>query len=104
MRKYIADKICELYDSDFSHFPQFIITFLYIILGDFRIGGFTKFNFPNIGNYSYSDIFQGFDGDWYVYKTYHSYVFPKLSTYDFLSIQPITGPVSTKFEMKYSPV
>lgn len=101
MRKYIADKICELYDSDFSHFPQFIIRLLSKTLKDFRFTGFTKFCFPDIGTYSYSDMFQGINGDWYVYKTYRSYIFPHISTYDLLSVQPMSGPISLTFKINY---
>jgi len=100
IRKYLADKIYNVYDGKIHHFPSYISKFLYILLKDYRFV-FYKIQMPMFGYYEYSDMRKLLDGTWVVEKTFKHKKFPELSTYEMLNVQPMTGPVGLTFTLKY---
>ena len=101
LKKKIANKICQIYDNDFYHFPKIVRRFLYRFLNDYRFGPFQTFAFPKIGRYVYSDLIKISDGYWVVYKTFVPIKFPELLARDIIDVQPMSGPISLTFKINY---
>lgn len=102
MRKQIADSLYKLYDGDFSHFPKWLKLILNKTLNDYRFFlSFDKFSFPNIGKYEYSNLIKLGD-EWFVYKTWIPYLWPKVSIEEICNVQPMNGPVELEFTINYT--
>lgn len=101
MRNWLANKLWTALGGNVRHIPELTQRFLCWILNDYSFGPVWKFRCWNIGQVSYSKMFVGRDGLWYVYKTFEPAVFPSLYAEDIIGVQPLTGPTGVVFKLQF---